>query len=75
MVLEKNLVPWTPRRSNQSILKEITLIIIEKTDAEAPILWPPDGKHQLIEKDSSSWERLRARGAGGDRGRDGRMAS
>ena len=46
VVLEKTLVPWTPRRSNQSILKEITLIIIERTDAEVPILWPPDGKHQ-----------------------------
>ena len=35
-------VPWTARRSNQSILKEI----IERTDAEAeaPILWPPDVK-------------------------------
>ena len=35
-------VPWTARRSNQSILKEI----IGRTDveAEAPILWPPDSK-------------------------------
>ena len=35
-------VPWTVRRSNQSILKEI----IGKTDVEAktPILWPPDVK-------------------------------
>ena len=35
-------VPWTARRSNQSILKEI----IERTDAEAetPILWPPHVK-------------------------------
>ena len=35
-------VPWTARRSNQSILKEI----IGRTDveAEAPILWPPDVK-------------------------------
>ena len=30
-------VPWTARRSNQSILKEIT----GRTDAEALILWPP----------------------------------
>ena len=37
-------VPWTARRSNQSILKEISWIFIGKTDAEAetPILWPYD---------------------------------
>ena len=40
-------VPWTARRSNQSILKEI----IGKTDAEAPILWSPDAKSQFIGKD------------------------
>ena len=36
-------VPWTARRSNQSILKEI----IGKTDAEAetPILWLPDAQN------------------------------
>ena len=27
------------------------LIFIGRTDAEAPILWPPDGKSQLIRKD------------------------
>ena len=32
-------VPWTARRSNQSILKEIN------PEAEAPILWPPDVKN------------------------------
>ena len=33
-------VPWTARRPNQSILKEINPeIFIERTDAEAPILW------------------------------------
>ena len=39
-------VPWTARRSNQSILKEIKPIFIGRTDAEseAPILWPPDVK-------------------------------
>ena len=40
-------VPWTARRSNQSILKEI----IGKTDAEAPILWSPDAISQFIGKD------------------------
>jgi len=49
-------VPWTARRSNQSILKEISLIFIGRTDAEAeaPILWPPDAKSWLIWKDSDA---------------------
>ena len=40
-------VPWTVRRSNQSILKEISPEFIGRTDteAEAPILWPPDMKN------------------------------
>ena len=48
--------PWTARRSNQSILKEINLIFIGRTDAEteAPILWPPDAKNQLIGKDTDA---------------------
>ena len=39
-------VPWTARRSNQSILSEISPLFIGRTDVEAetPILWPPDGK-------------------------------
>ena len=44
-------VPWTARRSNQSILKEIRPgLFIGRTDAEAeiPILWPPDVKSWLI---------------------------
>ena len=47
-------VPWTARRSNQSILKEISreYSLIGRTDAEAPILWPPDVKSQLTGKDS-----------------------
>ena len=46
-------VPWTARRSNQSILKEIGpeyslegLMLRLK-----PILWPPDVKNRLIRKD------------------------
>ena len=40
-------VPWTARRSNQSILKEISPEYSFVTDAEAetPILWPPDSKN------------------------------
>ena len=39
-------VPWTARRSNQSILKEISPEIFGKNDAEAetPVLWPPHAK-------------------------------
>ena len=45
-------VPWTGRRSNQSILKEISPeYSLEGLDAEAPTLWPPDAKSQLIGKD------------------------
>ena len=51
-------VLWTSRRSNQSILKEISpaWIFIGRTDAEAkaPILWPPDAKNWLIGKDSDA---------------------
>ena len=45
-------VPWAARRSNQSILKEISPIFIGRTDAEAetPILWPSDVKSWLIWK-------------------------
>ena len=53
-------VPWTSRRSNQSILKEI----IGRTDVEAetPILWPPGAKTWLIWKDPDAgkdwrWEK------------------
>ena len=40
-------VPWTSRRSNQFILKEINPELIGRTDAEAetPILWPSDVKN------------------------------
>ena len=37
-------VPWTARRSNQSILKEISLECSLDVEAETPILWPPDVK-------------------------------
>ena len=48
-------VPWTGRRSNQSILKEISPeYSLEGLDAEAPTLWPPDAKSQLIGKDSDA---------------------
>ena len=37
-------VSWTARRSNQSILKEISPEYSLDAEAEAPILWPPDVK-------------------------------
>ena len=47
--------PWTARRSNQSILKEISpeCVFFGRTDTEAeiPTLWPPDEKNWLIWKD------------------------
>ena len=46
-------VSWTARRSNQSILKEISPgCFIGRTDAEAetPTLWPPDWRADSFEK-------------------------
>ena len=67
-------VPWTVRRSNQFILKEISseyslegLMLKLK-----PLFWPPYGKNWLIWKDPE--ERLKA-GEGDDRGWDCWMAS
>ena len=52
-------------------------IFIGRTDAEAeaPILWPPDGKNGLIGKRPWFWERLKVEGEGDGRGWDGWMAS
>ena len=47
-------VPWTVRRSNQSIPKENNPKYSLKglmLEAEAPILWPPDAKSWLTGKD------------------------
>ena len=52
VVVEKrrlSRVPWTTRRSNQSILKEISPEY--SLEAETPVLWPPDSKNWLIWKD------------------------
>ena len=61
------LLHGSPKR-NQS------LIFIGRTDAQAPILWPPDAKNWLFGKDWC-WERLKAGEEGDDRGWDGWMAS
>ena len=79
VVLEKTLE--SPLDSKE--IKPVSLkgdqpwIVIGMTnaEAEAPILWPPDGKSWLIGQDPWCWERLRAVGEGGNRGWDGWMAS
>ena len=45
-------VPWTARRSNQSIVKEISpgYSFID-AEVEAPILWLPDAKNGFFVKD------------------------
>ena len=42
-------------------------ILIGRTDAETPILWPPDAKSQLIGTDTDAGKD-RAGGKGDDRG-------
>ena len=66
----KEIQPVHPK-GNQS------WIVTVRTDAEAeaPILWPPVAKSQLIRKDHWCWERLKAGGEGDDKGQDGWMAS
>ena len=57
-------VPWTARRSNQSILKKISpeyALEGQMLKLKLPILWPPDAKSWLIGKDSD---------AGGDWGQE-----
>ena len=55
-------VSWTARKSNQSILREIRPEYLLKgltdAEAEAPILWPPDGKIQLFGKDPDAGKDL-----------------
>ena len=57
-VREDSWVPWTARRSNQSILKEISpgcsLEGKNAAKAETPALWPPHEKSWLIGKDSDA---------------------
>ena len=51
---ENSRDPWTARKSNQSILKEISSEYSLKglmLKLKAPILWAPDAKSSLIGKD------------------------
>ena len=62
-------VPWTARRSNQSILKEINpgISLEGYAKAESPVLWPPHAKSWLNGEDSNAgsgrkrrgWQRMR----------------
>ena len=63
-------VSWTTRRWHQSILKETNSIFIGRTvvEAEASILWLPDAKSWLVEKDpdaGTEW-RQKQKGAAED---------
>ena len=77
-VLEKTLgVPWIARRSNQSILKEISLkyslgglMLKLKLQYFGHRMWRTDSLEKTLK-----WERLKAGGEGGHRGWDGWMAS
>ena len=68
-------VPWTARRSNHSILKEINLHWKEwcwSWSSKTSTTWYEDSTHW---KRPWHWERLKAGGEGDDRGWDGWMAS
>ena len=59
MVLGKLLrIPWTQRRSSQSILKEInakySLEGLVDAEAGAPVFWISDANSQLIGKDPNA---------------------
>ena len=70
-------VPWTARRSNQSILKEISsgcllegLMLKLKLQYFGHLMWRADSFEKTL-----YWERLKMGGEGDDRGLDGWMAS
>ena len=75
-------VSWTARRSNQSILKEISLGrslegLKLKLQYFGHLMWRTDSSEKTLEKDwrERFWQRLKAEGEGDDRGWDGWMAS
>ena len=70
-------VPWTPRRSNQSILKEISTEysfegLMLKLNSNTLATWCKELTHL---KRSWCWERLKVGGEGVDRGTDSWMVS
>ena len=70
-------VPWTARRSNQSILKEINCgISLERMMLKLKFQYLATWCEELTHlKRPWCWERLKAGGEGNDRGWDGWMAS
>ena len=70
-------VPWTARRSNQSMVKEISLegsleVLMLKLNSSTLTTWCEELTHW---KRCWRWERLKAGGEGDNRGWDGWMAS
>ena len=65
-------VPWTARRSNQSILKEISPDWCWSWNSNTLATWCEELTHL---KRPWSWERLKVGGEGDDRGWGGWMAS
>ena len=70
-------VPWTAKRSNQSILKEISvgcslegLMLKLKLQYFGHLMWRADSFEKTL-----CWERLKVGGEGDNRGWDGWMAS
>ena len=70
-------VPWTARRSNQFILKEISpeyslqgLMLKLKFQYSGQLMWRTDSSEKTL-----TWERLKAGGEGDNRGWAGWMAS
>ena len=66
MVLEKIIESPLDYKEIKPVNPKQTWIFIGKIDAEAPILWPPDVKNWLIEKDPDAegkrrrgWQRVR----------------
>jgi len=78
VVLEKTLESPLDCKEMQPVHSkgDQSWIFIGRTDAEAetPILGPPDGRTDSLEK-TWCWERLKTGGEGDDRGWDGWMAS
>ena len=60
-------VPWTASRSNPKGNQPWKFIERNDAEAEAPIIWPPETKNRLIEKDSDAgkdWGQEENRGRG-----------
>ena len=77
VLLEKTLESPSDCKEIQPILPkgDQSWVFIGRTDAEAPILWPPDAKTLTHWKRPWCWARLKAEGEGDNREWDGWMAS